>query len=309
MAIVAAATFIGSAIYTRQIIQNTNEENNLGATITVTELTNTIGEFRTQSNSNFAALNAQLTDSTSSNPGHTHTSSSITGVFGIANGGTGTSTFVNGIVVASGTNKMRAISTSANGQVLIASGTEWYANTLSAGQNITITNTTGTISIAGVAPSAMSVLGSTTLTSAKSTTTVAFTASRNLLIYAFVSTTDANTLIYITFNSTTEASTLYTNKISRDLGAINISANTNAIRLTGFENSVSSTLATVNVNGKGQTKLVTGRSIRADTTGTSMFDFIGFFNSSTPITQVNVTTFNDGILMQPGSYVTVYGSD
>ena len=91
--IAVAALAIGSlALHqVRQAIEN-DIDKNLGASITFTDLSNTIGTFRTNVNTALNDVNNQLVSSTSTDPGHLHTASAVSGTISVAKGGTGTST-------------------------------------------------------------------------------------------------------------------------------------------------------------------------------------------------------------------------
>lgn len=78
--IIAAAVAIASAgFYTYKIKQAINQANQvkLGATILETQLADTIGTFRTNVNDSLTNINSALSDSTSTDPGHKHSSSSL----------------------------------------------------------------------------------------------------------------------------------------------------------------------------------------------------------------------------------------
>ncbi len=94
----------------------------------------------------------KLVNPASSNPGHIHTTSTITDITylkKVSEGGTATTTFARGLVMASGTDAFTSLQTNGNGSIPIASGTTWVANVLTEGQNITITTTSpGRITIA-----------------------------------------------------------------------------------------------------------------------------------------------------------------
>ena len=72
--------------------ENKEKEVKLGAANTSsTALTNTINEFRTNVNNSFEFLDRAITSSTSTNPGHQHSSTSISGFMGYTQGGNNTS--------------------------------------------------------------------------------------------------------------------------------------------------------------------------------------------------------------------------
>jgi len=136
---------------TNQSIERVNE-NYLGVSVSSTLISDTIGTFRTNVNGSLERINASLSDSTSTDPGHKHTTSTITGITylkPISEGGTANTTFTKGLVTASGTDAMSSLAVNSNGSIPIASGTAWVANTLTAGENITVTNSAGSISISG----------------------------------------------------------------------------------------------------------------------------------------------------------------
>ena len=170
----------------------------LGATITQTELSNTINTFRTNTNTNLNNLNAQLTDSTSSDPGHTHTASAVSGTISIAKGGTATTTFDKGLVTASGTDAFDSLSANGDGSVPIASGTGWVANTLTAGSNVTITNTPGGISLSVPGASSFQFVTSTILTTNQTIITATSTVARRFYkVYLYAGTLSPASGIYM----------------------------------------------------------------------------------------------------------------
>ena len=92
-----------------------------------------------------------VSNASSSDPGHKHTTSTITGITytkQVSEGGTATTTFNKGIVMASGTDAFTSLQTNGNGSIPIASGTSWTAGQLIAGTNVTLTTSTGSITIA-----------------------------------------------------------------------------------------------------------------------------------------------------------------
>jgi hypothetical protein len=105
------------------------QDNNLGATVTLTNLSDTIGTFRTNVNDSLNSINAALSDSTSTNPGHLHTTSSISGVFGTSSGALGIT------------------ATPTNGQLLSANTNTPAWKTLNGSGGTTITSTTDSITI------------------------------------------------------------------------------------------------------------------------------------------------------------------
>src|SRR3990167_1479199 len=194
LGVVATAILSGLALFTaykaEQIVRQTNEQI-FGATVTSPQLTDTIGTFRINVNGSLNALNAALSDTTSTDPGHKHTSSTITGVTytkQVSEGGTATTTFIRGLVTASGTNAFGTLATNGSGSIPIASGTQFVANTLTAGSNITITNSSGTITIAA-----------TTINFATSTT----------IIPPFAGISMSTSSLAMAGNSTTMFSSLY----------------------------------------------------------------------------------------------------
>ena len=93
-----------------------------------------------------------LRSSTSTNPGHLHTTSAVSGTIAVAQGGTGTSTLpANAFVIGNGTSSVSSLAATQSGQLPIASGTTWVANPLTAGAGVTITTSTGAITIASTA--------------------------------------------------------------------------------------------------------------------------------------------------------------
>lgn len=94
------------------------------------------------------SLTYKLTSSSSLDPGHKHSTSAVSGTIAVAQGGTATTTFAKGLVMASGTDALSVLQTNGNGSIPIASGTSWVANTLTAGANISITTGAGSTTIA-----------------------------------------------------------------------------------------------------------------------------------------------------------------
>jgi len=174
------------------------KENNLGATISQTQLTDTINIFRTNVNSSLTNINDALSNATSGNPGHYHTLSndaSATGTLPINKGGTNnSSSFNKGLVMASGTDAFSSLQTNGVGSIPIASGTAWVANTLTAGNNITITNAVGSISIA-----ASSLFGGTGADGAFVATTTVFdltSSSTKVFNFSSISITGTSTVSF-----------------------------------------------------------------------------------------------------------------
>lgn len=102
-----------------------------GSVVTQTQLTDTLGTFRTNVNNSLTSLQADLNNTTSTDPGHKHTTSSITGVFGYSSGGSGNS------------------ATPTNGQLNIGNGSGYTLANLTGGSGITVTNGAGTITLTG----------------------------------------------------------------------------------------------------------------------------------------------------------------
>ena len=94
-ALSVASLALFSANKAKNIVENELNkqiELNLGAVVSSTALSDTIGTFRINVNDNFTRVNDQLINSTSVDPGHLHTASSVSSTITIAKGGTGTST-------------------------------------------------------------------------------------------------------------------------------------------------------------------------------------------------------------------------
>jgi len=143
---IIALIIIGTITVISSYFMVSDSVENIGSSISITELSDTIGTFRTNVNSSLRELNADLSYSTSTDPGHKHTTDAISGQIGVAQGGTDASTFTEGLLYASGTEAFITLSPSSDGQIPIASGTGWTANTLTAsGTNITVYNTPGRI--------------------------------------------------------------------------------------------------------------------------------------------------------------------
>ena len=94
-ALSVASLALFSANKAKNIVENELQkqiELNLGAVVSSTALSDTIGTFRIKVNDNFTRVNDQLINSTSVDPGHLHTTAAVSGTIAIADGGTGTST-------------------------------------------------------------------------------------------------------------------------------------------------------------------------------------------------------------------------
>ncbi len=161
----------------------------LGAAILQTELTDTINTFRTNTNTSLTLINAQLTDATSSNPGHFHelTNVSASGTLPINKGGVGTTTapsegklLIGSSTAWDFTNALPNCNNATSSKILFASTTR----TWSCG---TDTNTAGTfggdgsdgaLTVASGATTTLNLTGSSTkvfnYTSIVATGTIAF---------------------------------------------------------------------------------------------------------------------------------------
>src|SRR3990167_6023058 len=96
---IAALSVASLALFSANQVRNVVEgelqkqiELNLGAVVSSTALSDTIGTFRVNVNDNFTRINDQLINSTSVDPGHLHTTAGISSTIAISKGGTGTST-------------------------------------------------------------------------------------------------------------------------------------------------------------------------------------------------------------------------
>jgi hypothetical protein len=145
------------------IVEATSYSTGVGSSLNLTTLTATSANITTLTGTNFSA-----------------TSLTLTNALGVAEGGTGVD------------------STPTNGQILIGNGTGYTLATLTAGSGITITNGTGTISLAAGGLPAVSIQNTTTISAvagnhyiltAASLTTVTLPASPTIsdTIYVTVS--------------------------------------------------------------------------------------------------------------------------
>lgn len=170
-----------------------NIEQAIGATSTVTS----------------TALNYLVRNTSSVNPGHKHTTASVSGTIAVAQGGTATSSFTYGLVIASSTNAFDTLRATTNGQVPIASGTTWTTNTLTTGSGISITNGAGSITIANTGIASTLIDASSTQITNKSSA-----ASTTLLSVVIPSSTLIGTnlvkvtLFFSSFEMTTGAEQL-----------------------------------------------------------------------------------------------------
>lgn len=92
-----------------------------------------------------SSLDWLLKAGTSTNPGHLHTTSSITGinyVKPVSEGGSGTSTYTYGVVIASSTNEFTTIAPSTAGNILTSNGSAWVSSSTSSG-NVTVSTIAG----------------------------------------------------------------------------------------------------------------------------------------------------------------------
>ncbi len=98
---------------------------------------------------NTDSISFKLIATSSTDPGHVHTSTAVSGTIAVAKGGTATTTFIRGLVIASGTDAFGTLAPIATGQLVMASGTQSVFGNLVAGSNITITTSTvGQITLA-----------------------------------------------------------------------------------------------------------------------------------------------------------------
>jgi len=119
------------------------------------------------------SLDYILRSATSSDPGHKHTTSTVTGTFGVAAGGTATSTYTYGVVVASGTQAFTTIAPGANGQLLTSNGVSWASTpATSTGMSVFYASTTwsvptnvSNIFVSGIGPGGGGAGSQSTLTS------------------------------------------------------------------------------------------------------------------------------------------------
>jgi hypothetical protein len=113
--------------------------------------------------------------------GSLSTLTNTTGQIPVGKGGTATTTFSQGLVMASGTQAFSSLQTNSNGSIPTASGTGWVANTLTAGSNITITNNPGAITIGSAGTPVLknhvffTTLGTTTWSAASETIYISMT--------------------------------------------------------------------------------------------------------------------------------------
>lgn len=154
----------------------------LGATYYTTQLTDTINIFRTNVNSSLDNINAQLVGSTSTDPGHKHTSSSLSGVGNFTTSSIGNASGTNGtfsgflqvfgsttlqhlsFVNASGTQNLTLLG------YLTAPTLNW-TNARGSSLNLTgNTNVSGTLDVTGAtALGILNVFGKTSLTNGSTT--------------------------------------------------------------------------------------------------------------------------------------------
>ena len=266
-----------------------------------------------------SSLFYRVTNPASGNPGHYHTLSndaSVTGTNPTNKGGTNATSFPSnaGVLYASGSSAFTTLRPG-NGVLIIGSSTDWATSTLTAGNNITITNGAGTITIAGEAAASMAMLGSSTLTSANSTTTVTFTAKKYLLVYAFISSTSPNNINpAFVFNGTRgiSSSTVYHGRASEDLGAYVVNYNTNSLVLSNTGHPSSTMVIAEILNATGTSKMVIARTIQTAPPLSGIFiresKFSGYFASTTQISKIELTTTNTDTFAS-GTSIIVFGSN
>lgn len=252
-------------------------------------------------------------NSASGNPGHYHTLSndaSATGTLPINKGGTATTTFDNGLVMASGTNAFSALKTNGNGSIPIASGTQWVANTLTAGSNVTITNATGTISIDGVAT--WEKIGETTLAVSSTTlvTNLTSPARKNMLAYVFINGFLAGDTGVMTFNN--NAGNLYSYRFSLNGGSDTAQTADVYFQISNFGSYTASTsLSMVKItNLSGYNKVITTEASLNNATSAAPYRLtgVGVWATTTQITSIKVAGAGNAN-MASSSYITVYGSN
>ena len=190
-------------------------------TITLTELSNTIGTFRTNVNTELLELDQDLRFTTTTDPGHKHSTSTLTGVFGASQGGIATTT------------------APSNGQFLGASSSVPTWKTLTASGTLDISHTATSVIIGA---SSFSEASSYTLTGSNTYSgTSTFTGNVNI---ANTSTSISSTNLNISSTSTFNGTSTFTGGVSgtglanfigwRKIGETVLASANNAVTVSGL---------------------------------------------------------------------------
>jgi hypothetical protein len=269
------------------------------AVVTSTQLSDTINTFRTNVNGSLDSLYHALSDTTSTDPGHKHSTSTITGTFGVAAGGTGTSTYVYGVPIASGTQPFSTIAPGTANNVLQSNGTAWISSSFNGG---------------GFPTTTISQIGETVLSSPSTTVRVSFPARQRLWIDFYSPSLTATTQQFnLTFND--DASTTYGYRTSLNNAADTVATGQTVISLSPYANTAQSMSFTGQVeNISGFPHVVTIRQTVASSSpaGTNTYipdryETVGVYGSTSQITSVKMTAVNTGSWATSTTF-TVYGS-
>jgi hypothetical protein len=267
----------------------------LGASVSSTELSDTINTFRTNVNGSLIRINDELVNSTSVDPGHLHTTGGVSGTIAVANGGTGTST-----------------GPTINGQLFISSTTDWTVGALTAGDGISITSSSGSITITNAASvtadTTMTLFGSSTLAQAEGIVSTTVSGTDNMRIIAAlgsVSSSGIRRLRFNNFSGTEYAYILYENAVEDKAGGVSgIHMN---LDLGGAITS-STYIIDVTWGATSLDKRVVINGVVA-TSSASAPDYIsggGIWSSSTPISSIEIDA--GGGTFAVGSSIKVYGN-
>lgn len=102
----------------------------------------------TKNSTDTTSISYKLTSATSSDPGHKHTTSTVTGTFGVAAGGTGTSSLTaNNVLLGNGTSAVQFVAPGTSGNVLQSNGTTWSSAAITTGQAAFGDGSDGTVTL------------------------------------------------------------------------------------------------------------------------------------------------------------------
>ncbi|MAH46242.1 hypothetical protein CMI37_10455 [Candidatus Pacearchaeota archaeon] len=268
----------------------------LGASVSSTELSDTINTFRTNVNGSLTRINDDVVNATSVDPGHLHTTAGVSGTIAIADGGTGTST-----------------PPSENGQVLISSGTDaWIIAALTAGDGISITSSSGAITITNAASvtatTTRTLLASSTLVQAEASVSSTVAATDNMLVVLNLGRKSAPGINRMRFNdsSVTEYATKFYENATEDSGA-----NQSGIHMNrDLGGAITTSTYAVEVfwaNSSLDKRVVFNGTIASSSSAAP--DFVnggGIQSTTTPVTSIQVHA--GGGNFPVGSSIKVYGN-
>ena len=273
-----------------------------GSLASSTALTDTIGTFRINVNGSLDRLDAKITDTTSSDPGHKHSLNSsgliATTSLGVAFGGLGSTSTpaVNQVVVGTSsiyglTNAIPNCDTATSSKLLYASTSQQW----SCGTDFSISTST----------SDWQQIGETTLGVTNASASVAIVARKHLRVHISASTTGSGTL-FLRFNNDQSAN--YANRNSANNGADTATNGDNIISLTASLGAASTTYSVVDIDNASNRnkKVMVLTTIDNRTTAPSSFQNYAVWATTTQIT--TIAAGNDTNSFGSSTVVTIYAS-